>query len=242
MTVVARAPVGLEQLLVRLRWSGTRRLLVLASPLAVIAVGWAAAHLFTILLGRWAWSGTELVYWGLLIGVVLAFGGQRRLAEWFAASRRSRLWLVFAVGVGLLSFPFLLLPNLGLLASIPLAILWLLFAPVNAMCEELYWRGFLLDKTAGPSRWLLVAYSSAAFVAIHPIMLGVFSKAMALNVASPRNYLIFAAIVLVQAVAWSVLYLRTGSLRLPVLSHALTDLGTLSIFAFMNMVPVPGVS
>ena len=215
------------------------RLLVLGSPLLVLAVGAVAAHVFSNLLGRWAWTGAMLVYWALLVGLVWAFAGKERLISWFAPSRGNRLWLALALGAGLLSFPFLLLPNLGLLASIPLAVLWLIFAPVNGACEELYWRGLLLDKTAGTSRWIIVGYSSIAFVANHPLMLGVFAKAMAVNLAAPGRLIPFAAIVFFQGLVWSILFLRTGSLRLSILSHALTDLGTLSIFTFMNMVTVP---
>ncbi|HEY0493619.1 MAG TPA: CPBP family intramembrane glutamic endopeptidase [Candidatus Dormibacteraeota bacterium] len=215
------------------------RLLVLASPLVVLAVGSVAARLFSSVLGRWAWTGAMLVYWAILMGLVWTFAGRGRLIAWFAASRGNRLWLVLAVGAGLLSFPFLLLPNIGLLASIPLAVLWLVFAPVNGACEELYWRGLLLDQTSGMSRWIIVAYASVAFVANHPLMLGVFAGAMAVNLAAPGRFIPFAAIVFFQGLVWSVLFLRTGSLRLSIASHTLTDLGTLSIFAFMNMVPVP---
>jgi membrane protease YdiL (CAAX protease family) len=205
----------------------------------VLAVGSVAAHIFSNLLGRWAWTGAMLVYWALLVGLVTAFADRERLMAWFAPSRGNRWWLALALGAGLLSFPFLLMPNIGLLASIPLATLWLLFAPVNAACEELYWRGLLLEKTVGTTRWIIVVYSSIAFVANHPLMLGVFAKAMAVNVAAPGRLIPFAAIVLLQALVWSILFLRTGSLRLSIVSHALTDLGTLSIFTFMNMVPVP---
>jgi hypothetical protein len=115
--VLVRAQIGSEHLLERPRWSGTRCLLVLASPLLVIAVGWAAAHLFTSLLGRWAWLGTELVYWGLLIGVVLAFGAKDGWLNGLQRRGSAACGWSSAVGVGLLSFPFLQLPNLGLLAS-----------------------------------------------------------------------------------------------------------------------------
>jgi membrane protease YdiL (CAAX protease family) len=214
-------------------------ILVLASPPVVVVVGAVAAHVFSTLLGRWAWTGTMLVYWALLIALVTALGGRERLVGWLAPSHGNRGWPALALGAGLLSFPFLLLPNLGLLSAIPLAALWLAFAPINGVCEELYWRGLLLDRTAGRSRWIVVAYSSIAFVAIHPLMLGVFAKAMALDVAAPGRLIPFGAIVLVQGLVWSILFLRTGSLRLSILSHSLTDLGTLSIFVFMNMVPVP---
>jgi membrane protease YdiL (CAAX protease family) len=232
-------PVGRDLLSNQRLSPRLHRLLVLASPLLVLAVGSVAAHVFSNLLGRWAWTGAMLIYWALLLGLVAAFAGRERLIAWLAPSRGNRWWLALALGAGLLSFPFLLVPNIGVLASIPLALLWLIFAPVNGACEELYWRGLLLDQTAGMSRWIIVAYASIAFVANHPLMLGVFAKAMAVNVSGPGRLIPFAAIVLFQGLVWSILFLRTGSLRLSIVSHALTDLGTLSIFSFMNMVSVP---
>ena len=46
----------------------------------------------------------------------------------------------------------------------------------------------------------------------------------------------FGLILVALSLAWSVIYLRTKSLRLAILSHFLVDLGNLSIFVFMNLV------
>ena len=59
---------------------------------------------------------------------------------------------------------------------------------------------------------------------------------MAHDSAQPLALLPFVAILIVISVVWSLLHLKTGSLRWPVLSHFLTDLGNLSIFVFMNMI------
>jgi hypothetical protein len=45
-------------------------------------------------------------------------------------------------------------------------------------------------------------------------------------------------IVVFLALFYSLLYFKTKSLRLPILSHFLTDLGNLSIFLFMNIITI----
>jgi hypothetical protein len=122
------------------------------------------------------------------------------------------------------------------MASLPLVAAWLAFAVINSLCEEIYWRGFLLDETGHLPRVVGVAYSSVLFVAVHPLVLGAFARTMAFDGARPTALIPFIIILIVISVLWSLLYLRTHSLRWPVLSHFLTDLGNLSIFVFMNMI------
>jgi uncharacterized protein len=107
---------------------------------------------------------------------------------------------------------------------------------VNSTCEEAYWRGFLLDETSHLPRAVGVLYSMVLFTAIHPLMLGVFSHINRFDPSRPTALIPFWIIVAVLALAFTLLYLKTKSLRLPILSHFLSDLGNLSIFLFMNMV------
>ena len=67
-------------------------------------------------------------------------------------------------------------------------------------------------------------------------MLGVFSKINEFDPARPTALIPFWIIVVILALSFSLLYWKTKSLRLPILSHFLSDLGNLSIFLFMNMV------
>ena len=209
---------------------------ILVSPVLVVVLGHFAAQLFTGFLGRWAWVGVFPVYWGSMLGIVAVCGGAARLGSWFSRPRGSRWWLVLAIAVGLIAFPLLLLPNIQVMTSLPLVAAWLAFAVINAICEEVYWRGFLLDETGHLPRVFGVAYSGILFVAVHPFVLGVFSHQMAFDSARPFGLTPFIIVLVVVSVVWSLLYLRTRSLRWPTLSHFLTDLGNLSIFVFMNIV------
>ena len=166
-------------------------------------------------------------------------GDKHSFRYWFRKSEGSRWWAVLAIGMGLIAFPLLLIPNLPLIDSMPLVLIWFLFAIINSICEETYWRGFLLDKTSHLHRSFGVIYSTVLFVAIHPLMLGVFSRIQAFDPANPLAFLPFGVILGILALIYCLLYLRTKSLRLAILSHFLSDIGNLSVFLFMNMIPIP---
>ena len=92
---------------------------------------------------------------------------------------------MFALGLAVIPFPLLFFPNLHVMKPIGLVIAWFLFGLVNSTCEEVYWRGFLLDETSHLPRAFGVIYSTIFFTAIHPLMLGVFSKIQAFDPAHP---------------------------------------------------------
>jgi membrane protease YdiL (CAAX protease family) len=213
-----------------------RKSIILASPILVVVLGYFSAQLFTDLMGQWAWIYVLPVYWGSMLTIIWVSGGKARLGLWFRKSQGSRWWLVLGVTLGLIAFPLLLLPNIHVLTSPPLVTAWFTFAVINSVCEEIYWRGFLLDETSHLPRAVGVGYSTLLFVAVHPFVLGVFSHTMSFHSGQPFALLPFILILIVISVAWSLLYLKTRSLRWPVLSHFLTDLGNLSIFVFMNMI------
>jgi hypothetical protein len=210
--------------------------MVLVSPIVVDLVGHFAARLFHSLFGDWAWLGSSLTYWGTMVLIIWFLGDKQSMSRWFARSQGSKWWLLLALAIGLISFPLLSFPNIHVMKPISLVVAWFLFAVVNSTCEEVYWRGFLLDETSHLPRAFGVIYSTIFFTAIHPLMLGVFSKINAFDPAHPTALIPFWIILVIISLSFSLLYLRTKSLRLAVFSHFLSDLGNLSIFLFMNMV------
>lgn len=216
--------------------TSNRRRVILASPCLVVLFGHLAARFFTASLGQWAWIGVFIVYWGLMLFTIGIFGGKERLRTWFAKPQGSHWWLVLAVATGCVAFPLLLIPNIGVLGSVPLVIAWFAFAVINSVCEELYWRAFLLDETKSLPRSAGVIYSTLLFTSVHPVVFGVFSRIQAFDPAHPSALVPFVFILIVLSLILCLLYLRTRSLRWPILSHFLTDLGNLSIFVFMNMI------
>jgi membrane protease YdiL (CAAX protease family) len=216
--------------------SRTKTWIVLLSPIFILLIGNLAARLFRGLLGNWAWAGYFPVYWSLLF-VFMYFTGKREHQHfWFQKSQGNRWWILLAIGIGLISFPVLLIPNINVLNSVTLVFIWCCFAVINSAFEETYWRGFLLDETTHFPRAFGVTYSTVLFTLIHPINLGVFSKIQAYDPSRPMSLISFLFILVILSLLWSLLYLKTKSLRLSILSHILTDMGNLSIFLFMNMV------
>jgi uncharacterized protein len=216
----------------------TSTMIVLVSPIIIMIIGNLAARIFMDLLGKWAWIGYFPVYWSMLF-LFIYFGGERENQQiWFRKSAGSRWWILLAIGIGFISFPTLLFPNIHVMNSVLLVFGWCCFAIINSPFEEAYWRGFLLDGTAQYPRAYGVIYSTVLFTIIHPLNLGVFSKIQTYDPARPMILVPFLIILIMLSLVWSLLYLKTKSLRLSILSHILTDLGNLSIFLFMNMVQI----
>lgn len=222
--------------LARTRPAFLRQYLILASPILVVVIGHFAARLFLHLFGAWAWVGSSLVYWGTMLAVIWLLKDRSSPQMWFGRSQGSRWWILLALIIGLIAFPLLFFPNIQALKPAGLVIAWFLFAVINSICEEVYWRGFLLDETSQVPRVFGVLYSTVFFCAIHPLMLGVFSRINAFDPAHPTALIPFWIILVIISLSYSLLYLKTKSLRLPILSHFLSDLGNLSIFLFMNII------
>jgi membrane protease YdiL (CAAX protease family) len=216
----------------------SRRRLVYASTILVVMIGHFGARLFYSLFNDWAWLGSSLTYWGSMVLVIWLLGDKKSITRWSARSQGSKWWLALALAMGLISFPLLFFPNMQVMKPVGLVIAWFLFAVINSICEEAYWRGFLLDETSHLPRAFGMIYSTVFFTAIHPLMLGVFSKINRFDPAHPTALIPFWIILIILSLAFSLLYLKTRSLRLPILSHFLSDLGNLSIFLFMNLVTI----
>jgi membrane protease YdiL (CAAX protease family) len=226
----------MNAVLVDVHQNRSHRFLVLASPIAVVIIGHIAARVFLAWFGDWAWLGSSLVYWGSMAAIISTLGERGSVRRWLATSQGSRWWILLALGIGLISFPLLFFPNMHVMKPLGLIIAWFLFAVINSNCEEAFWRGFLLDETSHLPRLFGVIYSTVFFTAIHPLMLGVFSKINAFDPSRPTALIPFWIILVIISLSYSLLYLKTKSLRLPILSHFLSDLGNLSIFLFMNIV------
>lgn len=210
--------------------------IALLSPILIIAIGHLVARLSKGLLDHWAWIGYFSIYWGMMLFFIFMVNERRNPLLWFKKSQGSYWWTLLAIGIGLISFPALLIPNYKVMHSFSLIILWLSFALINAPIEEAYWRAFLLDKTHHLPRMFGVIYSTVLFCAIHPLNLGVFSNIQAFNPDKPYALIPFLLILIMLSFVYCLIYIKTKSLRLPVISHMLTDLGNLSVFLFMNVV------
>jgi membrane protease YdiL (CAAX protease family) len=158
--------------------------------------------------------------------------GREGLIRLFGKSEGKILWpIVASIFVGLIPLSILLL-NLHLLYSPVLIVLWLMFAAINPITEEIYWRGFLLENLPF-SKKISVLYSTLFFVLSHPLMWGVFS-------IGNRSWMTLL-LLSIMGIVWSVVYLKTKSLRWPTISHTMVNIFNLSVFVFLNLYIPPGM-
>jgi membrane protease YdiL (CAAX protease family) len=209
------------------RWTSSQNLIVIASPIFIVLLGTILARVSDPLLGKWAWALTVPVYWLAMSIIIYLVSGKQKWLSWYKKPRGSKIWLVIGLLIGLSAFPLLLIPNASLLRTPLLTILWFSFGLINGTIEESYWRGFLFTEIRGWPRWLTVTYSSVLFVAIHFLMLGTFSAAL-FNIP-------FLVILIIITVTFALMFIFTGSLRWPTISHILTDWGNMNLFVFMNL-------
>ena len=196
------------------------------APLCVIALGAFAAYVSHLFINEWAWVFLALVYWSSSFLMAYKALGKESMPSLFKTPAGSKGWFALSIFVGLIPLSILLL-NLHLLVSFPLVtVLWILFAFINPFFEQVFWRGYLLQKLPFQAGWRIV-YSTALFVLSHPLMWGIFSIAN-------RSWMAMASLVIMGAV-WSIVYLKTKSLRWCYISHVMADIGNLTVFVFLNL-------
>jgi len=106
----------------------------------------------------------------------------------------------------------------------------LLFVVINPCAEEGYWRGLLLDAVENKNKWLGVLYSSTLFMINH--------MWISVMVIGARNS-IASVFQFVFGVLMSITYLKTQSLRWPLVAHFLVNLLTPTVAVFLNLY-IPG--
>ncbi len=210
--------------------SKLRQRLILLSPLAIIVIGHGIARVAGTILEVWAWLPLTLTLWGMFALLIAWGGGWKAVREWARPSHGGRVWSVLAIAVGLIPLP-LFLSHVRLLDSPALVLAWFVFAVVNPVLEEGYWRGLLLDNAVRWPGWLGVSYSSFFFAINHPLTFGVHSIANRHPATTISTF--------IMGIVWALAYRRSGSLRWTVFAHVLVDLFNLSVLAFLNVYVPP---
>lgn len=211
--------------------SSTKRITVLFTPPLIICLGFITATVFSSFMNEWAWVPLALIYWSSLFFCIIYFKGDKNIRDWVKKSKPSKLSIGLALVFGL--FPMTILAfNYYLFDSLLLVVLWILFALINPWFEEFYWRGMLLDAALGWfPKWLSVGYSTLFFVLSHPLMWGVFS------IANTHYHVLIMLPLL--GIVWSIIYFKTGSLRLAIFSHFLVNIGNMAVLVFLNIYVPP---
>ncbi len=177
-------------------------------------------------LGVWVWVPTMLLFWGAIAVLVAYVGGRASVAAWSRWHGKGSWWCLPAVVVGVLTLPGFI-AHWRVVLRKDVLVLWLLFALVNPLFEEAYWRGLLQDATREWQGALSVAYSATLFAVSHPLIWGVRSAGL----GDWRVVPVLAAV----GVVWALAYRQTGSLRCSVLGHMCSNLFGLSVPILLNL-------
>lgn len=178
---------------------------------------------------RWAWLPSFAVYYVAI--AVSVWYAKRRLNTPFPAVGRLRP----------LPSGWLLLWGVGLPALLPLGVFILnvqnvpwpmlvgigLFAAVNPLFEDAFWRGLLAWLPL--PKWAVVVVSAALFSVSHYVLWGAYW------LANPQVLTATCATTFIMGFCWMRFYQRDGRLIYPILSHMLVDVFNLSVAIFMGL-------
>lgn len=203
---------------------------VAVAPFYIIIIGFLAAFIFNHYIGAWAFIPLALVYWTTIAMITKV--NKAKIQECFYPSMEHRKYnliayipcllciVAFVWGLGFISFDPILI------------ILSFIFVIVNPVMEELFWRKYLFDMLEWKN-WVKILYSTILFSLSHPLMWGVFSVTI-------RSKIMVMPL-LIMGVLWSLVYIKTKTLRHCILAHSLVDILNLSVWVFLNIYIPPVV-
>ena len=209
----------------------TKQQFIWISPVLIVAISTITIRVAAISLGVWAWLPWILVYWAIIGGLAIGVGGKESILRWMRRPVGNWLWSALAAILGLSGIT-MFTSSWQLLTPLQILIPWLILGLVNPFLEEWYWRGLMLDVTETWINWIRVFYISIFFSLNHLFGIGVTS------IGGRHPVLIINAFVL--GVLFSIVYLKTKSLKWVILGHALADLLGLSVPVFLNLWVPPG--
>lgn len=195
---------------------------IILLPVGIIATGFIVAVIANHFIGEWAFIPLALVYWASIFVVVKPT--KAKLAELFRYPAKSLKYILLAfvpVLFCIVSFAW----GIRYISGIGLIVLWILFAVVNPIAEELLWRGYLLDNL----NWkpaMKILFSTVLFLLSH-MMWGVFSVTI-------RSYIMILPL-LVMGITWGYAYHKTKSLKWCIIAHFFVDIMNLSVWVFLNI-------
>lgn len=203
----------------------------LTEPLILIIIGALVSVLFNLIIGSKSWMILIFVYWGGITFFVYRDSKKtgKTIKAYFKFQNFRWYLVLIALVVGLMPLPIFLI-SYKLFTSSFLIISWLFVAIVNPFFEELFWRGYMLEKGKDIRFGIKALLSTVFFTLSHPLMWGVFSKPML------TKELIIS--VFIMGLLWSFIYKKSKSLVLPYASHLLVDIFNCSVLAFVNLLPI----
>jgi hypothetical protein len=193
--------------------SKTGDILLLLSPLIITFFLRLTATLLNRHPGSWVWVPFVLIYWLTLTVTVKLAPLSFTLKEIFRKSSGRWYWSVIVVILGLGGISYLF-ENAAYYRIPQYVCAGVVFSLINPVFEEVYWRKMFIDSY--PQRkYVIVLYSTTLFALMHYVTLGVIS--------APNQEPIILPITFAAGLLWSVVYIKTKTLRYVILSHMLMD-------------------
>lgn len=171
----------------------------------------------------WKWVPNLMLYWGLLSILIVLNWSQ---VEPLLHLTNRFIWLaILALAVGFIPLPILifnkhLLRNKGVFAA------WMLFAFINPLFEELYWRGVLVNHFAEWSVIGSMLITSLLFSVHHKIAWEPITPVM-----GHPHLLISTA---VMGLIWSASVIYCHTILWAIISHIAVDLFNLAVPVYLN--------
>jgi membrane protease YdiL (CAAX protease family) len=204
-----------------------RKSIVVFSPIVIILICQLIPFLWGKDLEARIFIPILLTYW-ILIGALVFIYGRTSLKKWLGKPQGHWIWAILLILLGLANLPFFL-SNVSVLGKASLLIPHILFILINPWLEEFYWRGLLIDETTHWKPWMANVYSTVLFTIYH--------TSYAWHAELFRG-IPFYAFIIVSAFIMVVSYQRTKSLWWGIICHFLTNIFTLSIPVFYNLIEI----
>ena len=201
---------------------------VVSSPLLVIFIGFIVSFISNKIIGEWAFIPLAIVYWGLVFYIIKL--DKDKIKEVFQTSKQFGKYSFLAYILCLLCIVAFVWGLQYITLSPLLIILSILFIVINPIAEELFWRKYLLDNLNW-NNWKKVIYSTFLFMLSHPLMWGVFSVTIRSSIMIMPLFMM--------GIIWSIVYVKTKTLRHCIIAHTLVDILNLSILVFLNIYVPP---
>lgn len=203
----------------------SKRAIVLASPILIIAINLIVAYAFGQIIGKWAFIPIILIEWCLFMYFVLRYAGWIQIRGWLEKSKQGFGWNILALFIGLVPLPLFIMHS-DTLSSWQVWLPWILLALINPWIEEFYWRGLLLNYTKHWSSGAAILFTSILFALNHAVF-GVNSE---LN-----SGLTVLVSTFVMGLVWALVFKKTQSLRWIIVAHFLVDFFNLSAASFLDL-------
>lgn len=200
-------------------------ILFILSPLMLLVVTQATALVLGKYLDTLVFIPIILIYWAAIL-LILSKYGTDNIRKWLKKPQGHWGWIILAVVLGLSTLP-LFINNIYLFRNAAVLIPQVIFFLINPWIEEFYWRGLIIDVTEKWHIWLSAVYSSVLFTLWHAAFAWYSTAVREISFYIP---------VITSGLLMVLIYKKTKSLWLCIVSHMLINIFNMGIPVLMNLV------